>query len=115
MRKYADDKYEAYSAGLEAQGIHKYTKKVMEEKGIDISDQYSKALKKYLGKEHFGVLITVCEKAEEECPVFPGVSTRLYWPFDDPRSFEGSEEEKIEKFREIRDEIEEKIKEWLQE
>ena len=113
LRKYANDKYEVYSAGLEAQGIHKYTKDVMHEIGIDISDQYSKPLDKYLGKKHFGIIITVCERAEQECPIFPGVSTRLYWPFDDPRAVEGSEQERLVKFREIRDQIEEKIKDFV--
>jgi len=78
MRKYAADKYEVYSAGLEAQGIHPKTIKVMKEIGIDLS-------------------------------------TRLYWPFDDPRAVEGSEEEIISKFREVRDQIEQKIKEFIKE
>ncbi len=113
LRKYAAEKYEVYSAGLEAQGIHPKTIKVMKEIGIDISNQQSKSLKKYLGKKHFGFLITVCARAEEECPVFPDVSTRLYWPFDDPRAAEGSEEEILNKFREVRDQIEQKIKDFI--
>ncbi|MFW6295358.1 MAG: arsenate reductase ArsC [Halanaerobium sp.] len=115
LRKYAGDKYEVYSAGLEAQGIHPKTIKVMAEAGIDISSQKSKSLKKYLGKKHFGFLITVCARAEEECPVFPDVSTRFYWPFDDPRAAEGSEEEILNKFREVRDQIEQRIKEFIEE
>ena len=113
LRKYSGDQFEAYSAGLEAQGVHKYTKQVMDEIGIDISEQYSKPLDQYLGEKHFGIIITVCEKVEKECPIFPGVSTRLYWPFDDPRGFEGTREEKLEKFREVRDQIEKKIKEFI--
>lgn len=113
LRKYAGDKYDVYSAGLEAQGIQPNTIKVMKEIGIDISSQESKSLKKFLGKKHFGFLITVCARAEEECPVFPDVSTRLYWPFDDPRAAEGSEEEVLEKYREVRDQIEIKIKEFI--
>jgi len=113
LKKYADDKYEVYSAGLEAQGIHPNTIKVMKEIGIDISKQKSKDLKKYLGKKHFGILITVCARAEEECPIFPDVSTRLYWPFDDPRAAEGSEEEILNKFREVRDKIEAKVKNFI--
>lgn len=113
LKEYASDEFEVYSAGLEVQGIHKYTKQVMQEVGIDISEQYSKPLNKYLGKKHFGIIITVCEKAEKECPIFPGVSTRLYWPFDDPRATEGAEEERLQRFREIRDQIEVKIKEFI--
>ena len=115
LRKYAGDKYEVYSAGLKAQGIHPKTIQVMKEIGIDLSEQESKSLKKYLGKKHFGYLITVCARAEEECPIFPDVSTRLYWPFDDPRAAEGSEEEILNKFREVRDQIEKRIKEFLEE
>ena len=114
LKKYAGDKYEVYSAGLEAQGIHPNTIKVMKEIGIDISKQKSKDLKKYLGKKHFGFLITVCSKAEEECPVFPDISTRLYWPFDDPRAAEGSEDEILNKFREVRDQIEAKVQNFIE-
>jgi arsenate reductase len=60
-------------------------------------------------------VITVCEKAEEVCPTVPGVSTRLYWPFEDPAAFRGTEEEKLAKFREIRDKINEKTRAWLKE
>ena len=113
LRKYADEKFKVYSAGLEAQGIHPKTIKVMEEIGINISSQKSKSLKKYLGKKHFGFLITVCSRAEEECPVFPDISTRLYWPFDDPGAAEGSEEEILNKFREVRDHIEARVKKFI--
>ena len=69
----------------------------------------------YLGKVHFGIVITVCKKAEEACPTIPGISTRLYWPFEDPAAFKGTEEEKLAKFREVRDQINEKIQTWLKE
>jgi arsenate reductase len=80
-----------------------------------MSGQYSKELVDYRGHVHFGILITVCSKAEEKCPTMPGLGTRLHWPFDDPASFEGAEEERIEKFREVRDQILKKILEWLKE
>jgi arsenate reductase len=115
LRKYAGDHFEVYSAGFDPRPIHPYTVKVMRELGYDLSGQYSKDLKQYLGKIHFGIIITVCEKAEEECPTIPDVSTRLYWPFEDPAAFQGTEEEKIAKFREIRDKIDEKTKAWLKE
>ncbi|PNR92822.1 arsenate reductase ArsC [Petrotoga sp. 9PWA.NaAc.5.4] len=113
LKKYGDDKFEAYSAGLESSQINPYTVKVMEEKGIDMSDHYSKSLDTYLN-DRFGFLITVCSKAEKECPFFPGVSIRLHWPFDDPAAFEGSEEENLEVFRRVRDEIEKKIVDFVQ-
>ncbi|MBD3230305.1 MAG: arsenate reductase ArsC [Candidatus Lokiarchaeota archaeon] len=113
LRKYAGDYFNVFSAGFKPAPIYPYAIKVMNEIGISIENQEPKALKKYLGKKHFGVVITVCDKAEKLCPTLPGVSTRLFWPFDDPAAFQGSDEEKINKFREIRDQIDKKIKEWL--
>ena len=69
----------------------------------------------YLGKVHFGIVITVCAKAEERYPTIPGFGTRLYWPFDDPVEYQGNDEEKLAKFREVRDQIHERIKDWLKE
>jgi arsenate reductase len=85
----------------------------MEEVGIDMTGHFSKELKQFLGKQHFGIIVTVCKRAEERCPIIPGVGTRLFWDLEDPSSFEGSEEEKLEKFREIRDQIEEMIHQFL--
>ena len=113
LRKYAGDHFDVYSAGFEPRPVHPYTVKVMRELGYDLSDQHPKELKQYLGKVHFGIVITVCAKAEQTCPTIPGASTRLYWPFEDPAAFQGTEEEKLAKFREVRDEINEKIKTWL--
>jgi arsenate reductase len=63
---------------------------------------------------HFGYLITVCSRAEEKCPIFPGMGMRLHWPFDDPAAFKGSEEETMAVFRGVRDQIDARIDEWLQ-
>lgn len=113
LRKYADEHFNVSSAGFEAQEIHPLTIKVMEEIGFELSNHYSKELKHFLGKKHFAVVITVCKRAEELCPIIPGVSTRLFWDLEDPSAFEGTEEGKLEKFREIRDKIEEHIKKFL--
>jgi arsenate reductase len=114
LRYYAGDRYETYSAGLEPKEIHPLAKKVMDEIGIDISGQHSKALKEYMGKVHFGYLITVCSDADEKCPTtFPGMGQRLRWSFEDPARFTGTEEEKLQKFRQIRDQIKLKIQSWL--
>ncbi len=104
LSSYAGDKYEAYSAGLDLKGIHLLTKRVMDEIGIDISSQYSKALNNYMGRIYFGYLITVCSIAEERYPtVFPEMGQRLHWDLEDPVKVSGSEEEKLNKFREVRD------------
>jgi arsenate reductase len=113
LRYYAGDHFEVYSAGFEAKGINPLTAKVMEEKGIPLTRHYSKLLNQYLGKKHFGITITVCEQAEEQCPSFPSMGSKLFWPFEDPASYEGTDEEKLEKFREVRDLIEVKVQDWL--
>ena len=116
VRKYADDRFEAHSAGLEPKGLNPLTVKVMDEIGIDISGQTSKGVETYLGKMLFQYLVTVCDDADKNCPtVWPGINTRMHWPFQDPAAVEGSEEEKLEKFREVRGLIEVKIKNWLAE
>ena len=68
----------------------------------------------YLGRVNFGYLITVCDHAEKNCPTtFLGVSQREHWSFEDPAAFHGTEEETLAKFREVRDQIEAKIKGWV--
>jgi arsenate reductase len=115
LRKYAGDHFEVYSAGLEPKGLNPYTIKVLEEIGVDTSQHYSKTLDTFMGKVHFGYLITVCSNAEENCPVFPGMGVRLHWPFEDPAAYVGSEEETLQKFREVRDQIDARVRQWLKE
>lgn len=116
LRKYGSDRFEAHSAGLEPKGLNPFTVKVMQEIGIDVSGQTSKGVDTYLGKTLFQYLVTVCDDADKNCPtVWPGVGNRMHWSFQDPAAAEGTEEEKLAKFREVRDLIEVKIKEWLAE
>jgi len=114
VRKYADDRFEAHSAGLEPKGLNPLTVKVMDEIGIDVAGQQSKGMDDYLGKMHFQYLVTVCDDADKNCPTgIPGVEHRMHWSFQDPAALHGTEEEKLAKFREVRDLIEEKITNWL--
>jgi arsenate reductase len=116
LRKYGGERFEVYSAGLEPKGINPNTERVMEEVGINLSGQHSKHVKEYMGKVHFGYLITMCDEAEESCPTtFPGIGQRLHWSFEDPSAFTGSEDEKLAKFREVRNQMEQHIKTWLAE
>jgi arsenate reductase len=115
LRKYAGEYFEVYSAGFDPQPINPLTVTVMNEVGLDLSSHVSKDLKQFLGKIHFGIVITVCANAEEKCPTLPGISTRMYWPFEDPAKFQGSQEEKLAKFRDVRDQINAKIIAWLKE
>ncbi len=113
LRQYGGERFEAFSAGLEPSVIHPLTVQVMEEAGVDMSGHFAKGLTQYLGKVHFGYLITVCSRAEEKCPTFPGMGTRLHWAFEDPAAFQGTPEEKLARFRQVRDQIENVVKEWL--
>jgi arsenate reductase len=113
LRKYAGDRFEVHSAGLEPKDINPYTTRVLGEIGLDISGHSSKDVMKYLGRVHFGYVITVCSNAEENCPIFPFVIERLHWPFEDPAHFEGTDEETLAKFREVRDQIDARVRAWL--
>jgi len=115
LKKYAGENFNVYSAGFEKRKIHPLTVKVMEENGYDLSEQYSKELKQFLEEKHFEIVITMCQKAEELCPIIPGVNTKLFWEIEDPAVFNGTKEELLQKFREVRDLIEDKIKLWLKE
>lgn len=115
LRHLAGDRFEAFSAGTEATHVRPQAIEAMAEVGIDISEQYPKALKTYLGKQFFNYLVILCARAEEQCPkTFPEVGTRFSWVFDDPRRDEDLPyDSTLERFREIRDEIELKIRDWL--
>jgi arsenate reductase len=116
LRKYAGDQFEAHSAGLEPKGMNPLTIQVMDEVGMDISGYKSKGVDTYLGKVMFQYLITVCDDADKNCPtVWPGVNQRLHWSFEDPVAFVGTEEERLAKFRQVRDQIDQKIKAWIAE
>lgn len=116
LRKEAGDCFEACSAGTEPKGINPLTVQVMKELDIDISKQRSKHLREYLGFLPVRILVVVCAEAEKSCPtVWPGALQRLYWRFDDPAASHGTDEDKLNKFREIRDAIHRRIKDWLAE
>ena len=111
LKKYAGDRFDVFSAGYQPSAINPYAQQVMAEAGIDISGQYSKGVKEFLGKIDVRYLIIVCEKAEKTCPkAFPGVLVRMFWPFDDPAAVGGPEEKKLAKFRAVRDQIEAQLK-----
>ena len=115
LRELGGEAFEVYSAGLEPHGINPGTITVMNEAGVDLSGQSSKKLDEYIGKVEFDYLITVCGNADERCPYFPGMGTRMHWPFEDPAAFEGPEEEKLQVFRKVRDQIKTRIQEWIAE
>ena len=99
------NKYECFSAGTDATSINPLAIEVMGEISIDISSQKSENVRNYIGQE-FYLVVTVCDNAKESCPIFPGAKKYLHQSFEDPASEMGILEEKLEKFRKIRDEIE---------
>jgi arsenate reductase len=117
LRKYGSDQFEVYSAGLVPKGMNPYTIRVMDEIGLDVRNQWSKGIKEYMGKMFFRYVITVCSDADKNCPVplWARGGTKLHWPFDDPAAIEGTDEEKLAKFRQVRDQMDTKIKTWLEE
>lgn len=115
LRAQADDHFEVYSAGLEPKGfILPEVYAVMQERGLDMSGQTSKGVGEYLAKTVFAYTITVCGDAEENCPaIFLNMGKHEHWPFDDPAKFEGSDLERLEFTRRVRDRIEAGVKEWV--
>ena len=117
LRHLSAGRVESLSAGLSPQDrVHPLAVKVMAEIGIDISGQKPKGVGTYLGKETISFIITVCEKAEDSCPrIWPGLaeSNKLYWPMPDPAAIEGTDEEKLSVFRQVRDQLRDKINDWL--
>ena len=106
--------WEAHSAGSKPSGyVHPLAVDAMAERGIDISTGTSKSVNEFAGQK-FDLVITVCDHANEACPVFPGASERLHWPFEDPADALGSDEQKRMVFARVRDEIEETIKQFLE-
>jgi arsenate reductase (thioredoxin) len=108
LRHLAGDRFEAHSAGTEANLVKPLAVRAMEEFGIDISGQESKTLDAYLDQS-FDYVITVCDDANEACPFFPGARNRLHWSLEDPSRAEGTMEERLALFRRVRDEIRERV------
>ena len=108
LRHLASEHFEVMSAGTEATHLRPLAVQAMDELGIDISAQESKTLERYLG-EPFDYVITVCDDANEACPTFPGARWRLHWFFEDPSQASGTEEERLQVFRSVRDKIKERI------
>lgn len=104
--------FQAKSAGTHPVGLHPMTVKVMDELGVDIRDRRSKNVEEFRGRS-FDYVITVCSRAKENCPVFPGSHRVLHWSFDDPAA--ASPDGQLEEFRRVRDEIADRIRTFLAE
>lgn len=112
LRALAGDRFEVASAGTEARGVNPRAVQVMAETGVDIADQTSKTLDRFV-EAPWDHVITVCDSAHEACPVFPRATARVHWSFEDPSSAVGTEAERLAVFRRVRDQINARINAWL--
>jgi arsenate reductase len=109
LRHDADDRFEVFSAGVKPSGIRPEAIAVMRELGIDLSGQRSKHVNEFFG-EAFDYVLTVCDNARENCPIFPGGTVSIHHNFVDLAAVSGSEEERLAVFREVRDRIREYLR-----
>lgn len=117
IRKFAPAGTVVVSAGSKPKGVHPYTVEIMKEEGIDLSHNVSKQVDEFADQE-FDFVLTVCEDDAEACPYFPAFIKNIHHGFDDPDKATGTEEEVLNAFRKVRDEIkdfsEEFVKEYLE-
>ena len=111
LRELGGGRFEVYSAGTRPKGLRAEAVEAMREVGVDIGAQRSKSVGEFAG-QRFDYVITVCDNAREECPVFPGKTGRVHWSFEDPAAVEGAWEERVSAFRRVRDEIAARLREW---
>jgi len=112
LRHLAGERFEVASAGTEATRVHPLAIRAMHEAGIDLSSHTSKTLDSVAARP-WNYVITVCDSANERCPLFPGQTVRLHWSFDDPSQATGSEDQRLATFRRVRDQIRAQLEAWL--
>ncbi len=112
LRNEGSAKFEVFSAGVEPSRVRVQAIEAMREIGMDISAQRSKSVDEFIGQQ-FDYVITVCDNANERCPVFPGDTKRIHWSFDDPAAIEGDEATQLKVFRRVRDEIQRRLREFV--
>src|SRR5689334_8613409 len=112
LRHFAQERFEAASAGAQPTQLNSDAVEVMKERGIDISTHRSKDVREFRD-QRVNYLITVCDRARESCPIFPGVLTTLHWSLEDPAATEETGAERLAVFRRVRDEIEERVREFV--
>jgi arsenate reductase (thioredoxin) len=105
LRSIGEGRFEVFSAGTKPTIVRPEAVAVMRERGIDTSAHRSKHVQEFDGQE-FDFVITVCDAANDSCPIFPGRTERIHWSFPDPAAVQGSEEERLAAFRSVRDSLE---------
>ena len=112
LRKMGGDQFEVFSAGSEETRVHPLAIEAMREIGIDITSHRSKTLDEFAGQQ-FDFVVTVCDRANESCPIFPGATARIHWSFDDPSAATGTEAQRLDAFRTVRDAIRQRLHTFL--
>lgn len=117
LRHQAGDRFNVFSAGLKHVGsVHPLALQALDEIGVSTEGLRSKGTQEYLGRMRIDYAIIVCSATQQDCPrIEPFASHTLHWPFDDPAAAEGSDEEKLDEFRRVRDEIEQRLAAWVEE
>lgn len=112
LKQFAGERAQVYSAGIETHGVNPRAIATMKEDGIDISNHTSNHISEY---QHipFDFVITVCDNAKENCPVFPTAAKKVHYNFPDPAKATGTEEEVLVQFRLVRNQIKEYCKEFI--
>ena len=115
LKKMGGDKFEVESAGLEAGNLNSFAVEVMKEEGIDISNNQTNDVFDFFKQgKLYRYVITVCDKeASDRCPIFPGMSEKINWSFPDPSSFSGTDEEKLQETRKVRDQIKQAVQDFV--
>lgn len=112
LKALGSGQWQVRSAGIIQSYVHPLAIRVMQEIGMDIAQQTSKSMDRFIN-EKFDYVITLCDHAAKFCPAFGGQGRRLHWPFEDPAGAVGTTEEKLAIFRRIRDGIKRKIEDFL--
>ena len=109
LRHDAGDRFEVASAGVDPTSVRPEAIEVMRQIEIDISGHCSKSVEEFTGQE-FDYVITVCDNANQNCPVFPGDTNRIHWSIDDPAAVEGDNDARLAVFRRVRDELRHRLR-----
>jgi arsenate reductase len=112
LRSFGGADFEVFSAGTDPKGLNPLAVEVMREIDIDISRHESKSLDRFLGQS-FDYIITVCDRARDNCPTFPGDNERIHWGYEDPVAARGSRAQQLAVFRRVRNEISERLRLWV--
>lgn len=114
LEHHGSDRFQVTSAGLEPGEVNPLTVQVLKEQGFPTEHLQAKGVRPLIA-EHFTYVITVCDRAEANCPIFPNATYRLSWAFDDPAAATGNEDERLQVFRRVRNEIDARVQAWVAE